>query len=86
MALDYGSDALVQLVVGGIAGLVVDIAVLLVSIGAGTERSRTSPAGRPALHPDAVPRIAPEIAEADQVTQVVDAADIADIAERPSPA
>ena len=82
---DHGWDALIQLVVGGVAGLVVYVAVLLVlrtpelswHCPTATRRcSGTHRCRRP---------IAPEIAEADQILQAGGQCN-ADIAERPSPA
>ena len=70
---------------GGIVGLVVYVAVLLVLRAPELSGlARRLPGGQRYIPVPST--IAPEIAEADQVTQVVDAADIADIAERPSPA
>ncbi len=79
---DHGWDALIQLIFGGIAGLVVYIAVLLVlRTPELSGLARRLPGGQRYIP---VPTtIAPEIAEADQVTQAVDTIDIA---ERPSPA
>ena len=79
---DHGWDALIQLVVGGIAGLAVYIAVLLVlRTPELSGLARRLPGGQ--RYTPVPSTIAPEIAEADQVPQAVD---VGDIAERPSPA
>ncbi|HEX6656953.1 MAG TPA: hypothetical protein VF065_02655, partial [Ilumatobacter sp.] len=91
---DHGWDALVQIVVGGIVGLVVYAAVLLVLRAPELSGvARRLPGGRRYMPVPST--IAPEIAEADQVTQVVEATEVleatevaeaTDVAERPSPA
>ena len=79
---DHGWDALLQLLVGGIAGLVVYVAVLLVLRAPELSGlARRLPGGQRYMPVPST--IAPEIAEADQVPQVVDTVDVA---ERPSPA
>jgi putative peptidoglycan lipid II flippase len=79
---DHGWDALIQLVIGGIAGVAVYVAVLLVLRTPELSGiARRLPGGQ--RYVPVPSTIAPEIAEADQIPQIVDAADIA---ERPSPA
>jgi putative peptidoglycan lipid II flippase len=74
---DHGWDALLQLLVGGVVGLVVYIAVLLVlrtpELGG---LARRLPGGR--RYVPAPTTIAPEIAEVDQVTAAAGAVEIAD--------
>jgi len=79
---DHGWDALIQLVIGGTAGLAVYIAVLLVlRTPELSGLARRLPGGQRYIPVPST--IAPEIAEADQMPQAVD---VGDIAERPSPA
>ena len=79
---DDGWDAVIQFVVGGIAGLVVYVAVLLVLRTPELSGiARRLPGGRRYMPVPST--IAPEIAEPDQVTQAVESQDIT---ERPSPA
>ena len=79
---DHGWDALLQLVVGGVVGLVVYTAVLLVlRTPELSGLARRLPGGR--RYVPAPTTIAPEIAEVDQVTA---AASVTELAEGPSPA
>jgi putative peptidoglycan lipid II flippase len=83
---DHGWDAVVQIVVGGLVGLVVYTAVRLVLRAPELSGlARRLPGGR--RYVPAPTTIAPEIAEADQVTHIADETEIAEkeIAERPSP-
>ena len=78
---DHGWDALVQIVVGGIVGLVVYAAVLLVLRAPELSGvARRLPGGRRYMPVPST--IAPEIAEADQVTQVVEATESSSTARR----
>jgi putative peptidoglycan lipid II flippase len=79
---DHGWDALVQLVVGGLVGLVVYVAVLLVLRAPELSGvARRLPGGR--RYVPVPTTIAPEIADVDQVTAAAGGADVAD---GPSPA
>jgi hypothetical protein len=79
---DHGWDALIQLVVGGIAGLAVYVAVLLVLRTPELRGlARRLPGGQ--RYTPVPSTIAPEISDADQVPQAVD---VGEVAERPSPA
>jgi putative peptidoglycan lipid II flippase len=79
---DHGWDALIQVVVGGVAGLVVYAAVLLVlRTPELSGLARLLPGGRRVMPVPST--IAPEIAEADQIPLATDSVDLA---EGPSPA